>query len=277
MGFSRRTVVASLATAWLPLTVAAGGGALRIGGSGACHGGALLLADRVPKNAGVGAVAVAPSLGSLGGIRGLLGGALDIACTSRVLTHDEAARGLFMQPLAASPFVVIVHTSVRLTHITVADLVRLFADPMATFPDGTRARPVLRPADEVDTRILKSLSPDMALALARANQRQGMLVAATARDVAQFVETVPGAFGLSTLGLVQTERRNVTVLGLDGVSPTADGRANPRYPVRKTLYLVTRADASDTTKRFVAWAASKPAQDLLLRNGFLPAASGAPP
>jgi phosphate transport system substrate-binding protein len=248
-----------------------------MGGSGACHGGALLLAERFPQTAGGGGVEVAPSLGSRGGIRGLLGGALDIACTSRALTPDELARGLTARPLAASPIVVIVHTGVRLGRITVADLVRLYADPAATFPDGTRARPVLRPADEVDTRILKSLSPDMAQALARANQRQGMLMAATDRDVAQFVETVPGAFGLSTLGLVQTERRNVTVLGLDGVSPTADGRANPGYPVRKTLYLVTRADASKQAKRFVTWTVSKPAQDLLLRNGFLPVASGAPP
>ena len=251
--------------------------ALRVGGSGACHGGAMLLAERFLQTPGGTQVEVAPSLGSRGGIRGLLGGALDIACTSRALTPDELARGLTAQPLAASPFVVIVHPGVRLARITVADLVRLYADPTSTFPDSTRARPVLRPADEVDTRILNSLSPEMAPALTQANQRPGMLVAATDRDVAQFVETVPGAFGLSTLGLVQTERRNVTVLGLDGQNPALEGRANPRYPVRKTVYLVTRADASGAARRFVAWSGSRTAQDLLLRNGFVPVTPGAQP
>jgi phosphate transport system substrate-binding protein len=272
----RRTVVAGLAVACLPVRGQPAGN-LRVGGSGACHGGTVLLGERFAKSVGGNAVAVAPPLGSRGGIRGLLGGALDIACTSRVLTSDEQASGLTAYPIAASPFVVIVHPDTRLTTITVAELTRFFADPSATFSDGTRARPVLRPADEADTHILLSLSPAMAPALAQARLRPGMLMAATDREVANFVETVPGAIGLSTLGLVQTERRGVTVLGLAGHLPVVDGRANPRYPVRKTVYFVTRDAAPESVMRFVAYARSRPAQDLLLRNGFLPSAPGAQP
>lgn len=276
MSTPRRFVIACLASALLPVPVRAAS-VLRIGGSGACHGSALLMAERYAKVTGGSAVAVAPPLGSKGGLRGLLGGALDIACTSRPLTSDESVHGLTVQALATSPFVVIVHPGTRLDRITVTELARLFADPTATFPDGTRVRAVLRPVDEVDTQIQLSLSPAMAPALAQARQRPGMVVAATDGEVAQFVESVPGAIGLSTLGLVQTERRNVSVLGLDGHLPALDGRANPAYPVRKTLYLVTRGTAPEPVRRFVAYARSKPAQDLLLRSGFLPAAPGAQP
>ena len=220
-------------------------------------------------------VRVAPALGSSGGIRGLLGGALDLACISRPLAPDEQGHGLSILALAASPFVVVVHPATRLDRITVAELARLYADPLATFSDGTRARPVLRPADDSDTRILASLSPAMAQALAACALRPGVPVAATDHDAARLVESVPGAIGLSTLGLVLTERRPLKVLGLDGQPPVVNGRANPLYPVRKTLYLVSRHNAPDAVQRFVAYARSGPALELLLRHGYLPVAAGA--
>lgn len=271
----RRTVIACIASALLCVPVRAAG-LLRIGGSGACHGSSLLLAEPFRRHTGT-ELQVAPPLGSSGGIRGLLGGALDMACISRPLATAEQARGLSMVALAASPFVVIVHPDTRLDRITVPELARLYADPSATYADGTRARPVLRPVDDSDTHILAGLSPAMAQALAACALRPGMPVAATDHDAVRLVETVPGAIGLSTLGLVLTGRHAVKVLGLDGQPPLTNGRANPRYAVRKTMYLVTTREPSDAVRRFVAYAGSAPAQDLLQRNGYLPPMAGAAP
>lgn len=271
----RRTAIACLVSALLPVAARAGS-VLRIGGSGACQGSSQLLAAPFRRHTG-NELQVAPPLGSSGGLRGLLGGSLDVACISRPLTPAEEARGLSAVALATSPFVVIVHPDTRLDSITVAELARLYADPAATYADGVRARPVLRPADDSDTRILAGLSPAMAEALAACGLRPGVPVAATDHDVVRLVETVPGAIGLSTLGLVLTGHHPVKMLSLGEHPPLAQGRVNPRYAVQKQLYLVTTKHPTEPVRQFVGYARSAPARDLLQSNGYLPVSSGTKP
>lgn len=273
---TRRIFIVSLPALTVPL-YGQTQSVLRVGGSGMCNpllGGLSALYAGQP---GASPIAVAPPLGSTGSIRGVLGGQLELACISRPLTPIEKSGGLVTVPLARSPFVVISHPQVPLREMQGPELIRLLSDPGATFADGTRARPVLRPAQDTDTLMLARLYPGVAAALTSCATRPGIVIAATDQDAVRAVASTPGAFGVSTLGLLVPDQSQVKILDWDGHSPLRDGQANPDYPHQKEIRFAFTGNAPTSTLKFVAFARTTAARSLMARWGFLPVKSGGTP
>lgn len=266
---TRRTFIASLSALVVPLPSRAQA-AVRVGGSGVCHRLLVGLSTLYSAQSGAPQVAVAPPLGSTGGIRGVAGGQLDLACISRPLSGPETVQALRTVPLVRSPFVVITHPHAPLHDLRGPELVRLLSDPAATFADGTRVRPILRPRDDTDTRLMLRLHPDMAQALELCAARPGVVIAATDQDAVRAVASTPGALGVSTLGLLLSEKSLVKVLDWDGHVPLRDGHANPDYPHQKEIRFAYPAAAPEATLKFIAFVRTAPAQLLMRQWGYLP-------
>jgi phosphate transport system substrate-binding protein len=248
----------------------AAGQAVRIAGTGAAVGAMeLLIAEyrRAHPGASFGPV---EAIGSGGAIRAARAGALDIALVARPLSDADAAAGVRALEYARTPFVLAVASRAPVTALTRADLARIYAGDLDTWPEGTRVRPVLRPADDIDTRHLKDFGPEVGRAVEQALKRAGMLVASTDREAADILERTPGAIGPSTLGLIQSERRGLRALAMDGVAPTLQALESGAYPHHKRLYLVIgKKGLTPEAARFVEFVTSPAGKALLRNNGHL--------
>lgn len=253
------------------LSVAQGSSALRVGGTGSGVGGLRLLAEAFARQAGAPAVEVMPAFGSAGGIAALIEGRLDMAVANRVPNAAESARAPFkVQEYARTPFVMAVHRSLGLQALTGAQFAALYAEGAATYPNGQRARPVLRLADEIDSKLVSALVPAAGPPHEAAQARKGMLRAATDAEAAELLEKVPGAFAASTLAQIESEKRPFVALTIDGRTPSTAALAAGQYPHFKPLYLITLPKADARVARFVDFLLSDAGQSILAAHGHLP-------
>ena len=244
---------------------------VRVNGTGGGTGGMHLLARAFMQAHPDIKVEVRASVGSSGSIGALINRQIELAVSNRKPRGGELAR----QPLvsveyARTPFVVAVSKNLGITELTSAQLAGLYAPGPARFPDGTRARPVLRRSDAGDTELLKSFSPEVAKAVDGASQRRGMLNANTDSEAADMIERTTGAFSVSTLALIESENRPLVALAIDGKAPTVANLANGTYPYQKSLYLVISADAGGNTQLFTAFVQSAAGRALLRAHGHAP-------
>jgi phosphate transport system substrate-binding protein len=214
---------------------------------------------------------VQPALGSSGGIGALIAGRIDLAVSNRKPKDAELAQAPPQSvEYARTPFVVAVHKDLGITTLSSAQLASLYDECAATFPNGKRARPVLRLSDAGDTELLKSFSPEVATAVDAASKRRGMLNADTDSEAAELAEHTAGAFAVSTLALIESEQRPLAALTIDAKVPSVAHLIDGSYPYYKTLYLIASPNAGPNARLFAAFVQSSEGRALLRSHGHLP-------
>ncbi len=264
-------------TIWLALLVASAaasaprpdGSVLRMGGNGSALGTLRALAEAEVGDDPALAAVIVPSLGTGGGIRALLGGALDLAASTRPLRGDETERRLEARFLGETPFVFAVSARSPVTGVSSERIARIYSGEEAVWPDGTPIRLILRPPSDSDTRALEAISPALRDAVGAAQRRKGLLTATTDQDAADLLERLPGAFGTSTLALIRTEGRDLRPLAVDGAAPEAAPHA-AAYPWRRPLHLVYRSPPPPRVQRFLDFVDSPRGREILLESGYVP-------
>jgi phosphate transport system substrate-binding protein len=241
--------------------------AIRIGGSGSTLGTMQLLADAFAKQDPEFRAAIVPNLGSSGGIRALAAGAIGLAATSRPLRDAERKLGLAEIEYGRTPFVFAVTTRSMVTAITLRQLADIYGGKTASWPDGTPIRIVLRPASDIDTDMVKGVSPELRQALSVAEQRPGVAFSVTDQDAANDIEKIPGAIGPSSLALILSEKRSLRALKLEGVEPTAGNIASGVYRYHKRMFLVIGAKRPPAVQRFIAFIRSPAGRRILTQTG----------
>jgi phosphate transport system substrate-binding protein len=240
---------------------------LKIGGTGAALRAMETVGAAFERSGGSRVVAL-PSLGSRGGKQAVLAGAIDVAVSADPVSATEESQGLVGRMLGRTPFVFVVSAQSPVAGLTSQEAADLYRGKTPTWPDGSRVRPILRPASDSDTTFLRKMSPSMDEAVTEAHARPGMRVAPTDQAIADDVENIPGALGTSTLALVLSERRKLRPLALDGVMPTTDAVARSTYPHSKTIYLITRQPAP-AVQRFLDFIRSARGREVLSSLGFV--------
>jgi phosphate transport system substrate-binding protein len=255
----------------LALLVGSCGGAaaeeFKIGGSGAALGTLHLIAEEfTARNPDI-RITTVPSLGSGGSIKAVVAGAIGLAATSRPMNESERGLGAVEIEYARTPFVFAVSTKSLVTAITSRELADIYAGRRVTWADGSPVRIVLRPASDIDTEMVKNLSPEIQRGLAAAEARPGLQFSVNDQDAANDLERIPGAIGPSSLALIVSEKRALRALKLDGKEPTPINAASGAYPYYKRLFLVTGAKRSAAVERFVAFVRSPAGRKILAGNG----------
>lgn len=241
--------------------------AIRISGTGGAIGSMRILGEAFRKVRPDIRVVVTPSIGSGGAIRAVCNGDLEVGLSSRRPSAGECDRGCVARVYAKTPFVFGVNGSVRTTSLTLSDTVDIYSGKKDRWENGTRIRLILRPPGESDLDRLKNMSPEMAAAVEWALRRDGMIVAMTDQDTADAIEKTPGAFGAVTLAVVVSEKRNIRVLKLNDVVPTARALADGSYPYAMTFYMITKRDALPAVRQFVDFVRSPAGTAILSENG----------
>ena len=240
---------------------------IKIGGTGNALGTMRLLGEAFSKQHPDMKVAVLSSLGSSGAIKAVPKGAIDIGLTSRALSDEERATGSVATEYARCPTVLAVSTISTVTAITREQIADIYTGKLATWPDGTPIRPVLRQPGDDNTKQLKSLSSAIAEAVEVAERREGLAFAVIDQEAADKIESIPGAMGVTSLALIQSEGRPLRALTLDGVEPTIENGASGDYPLVKRFFLITKPQASATVVQFMAFVGSPAGREILTKTG----------
>lgn len=248
---------------------------VKIGGTGTLLGAMHVLGAAYEKTNRDANVIIVANLGSSGGIRAMLEGAIDIAVNARPLKAAETERGGQAHLLGRTPFVFAVGEDISETAITESELVEIFRGSRTRWTDGTPIRLSLRPADDSDNDAIDALSAAMKQARRAAHQRPGMFFAGSDQENADYLERIPGALGGIGLSVILSERRHLRPLRLDGAEPTPAALAAGKYRLSKPLYAVVKQGASPAARRFLAFVASARGTEVLRSAGIVPVADGA--
>ena len=240
---------------------------IKIGGTGAALGTMQLLAQAYTKSHADARITVLPSMGSGGGIKAVLAGAIQIGVSSRPLSQAESKAGAVALEYGRTPFVFATAAASKVTGITTQNLVDFYAGKVDEWPDGSKLRLVLRPIGDSDSETIKSMSPAMRDAKSAAEQRKGMVFTVTDQETADGIEKVSGALGPSTLALILSEKRALKALALDGVLPSAQTLAEGSYRLYKQLLVVTGPKTPPEAQAFVAFVRSAAGREILQQTG----------
>lgn len=246
---------------------------IRIGGAGSGLGAMKILAESFEKSHPGTTIKILPSLGSSGGIKALLHGALDLAISGRVLKAEEMKEGAFAAEYARTPFVFVVNRNVKKVDVTTRELEMIYKRQLLKWPDGSRLRLVLRPTGDTDTMIVKSISREMEQAVNVSNSQSEMILAVTDQEALDAVAKIPGALGGTTLTQIETEKHPVHVLSFNGIKPTLGAMAQGSYPLAKPLFIVSTDKTSSMVKQFIQFAHSAKGRAILTASGAVPTAN----
>ena len=213
------------------------------------------------------AITTEPSLGSGGGIRAVLAGAIGLAVTSRPISESERQLGAVEIEYARTPFVFAVSNKSRVSAITAQQLADIYSGKMTNWADGSPVRIVLRPISDIDTDMIKQISPDVQRGVVAAQSRRGVRLSVNDQDAADDIEAIPGAVGPTTLALIVSEKRALRALKFNGQEPTAKNAASGTYPYFKRLFLVTGAKRPVAVERFIAFVQSPAGRNIIVSNG----------
>lgn len=239
---------------------------IRVSGTGGAIGTMRILGEAFQKSNPDIRVDVMPTIGSSGGIKAVMAGRLDIGLSGRPVSAGERAKGVLGTKYARTPFVFGVNGTLKMIGLTLPGVAAIYAGKR-DWENGQRIRLVLRPAEDSDIPVLKGMSPAMSAAVDIALRRQGMIVAMTDHDAADAIESVPGAFGGTTLSFVLSEKRDFRILSLDGVTPSVRTMSDRSYPYGKTFFLVTKTNPSASVRRFIDFVRSPAAVGILAKYG----------
>ncbi|MDD2733305.1 MAG: substrate-binding domain-containing protein [Desulfuromonadaceae bacterium] len=242
---------------------------IKIGGTGSALGTMKQLASAYEKSHPGVSIRILPSLGSTAGIKAVSGGGLDLGLASRPLTESERQLGVVAVEFARSPFVFITNRKVNKKNVSLRELESFYSNPEAKWPDGSRIRLVMRPEKDIDTKLLRNLSPGMESAVKAAQVRSGMIRAITDQESTDALVRTPGALGCATLGEIISENRPVNILSFNGVKPGIKTAADGSYPLVKSIYLLTTAKTPAAARQFAEFVRSPAAGTILTKNGNL--------
>jgi phosphate transport system substrate-binding protein len=273
LSVGRRTVLVGLLTGGVAAShpLRAEGHRVTVGGSGSMVGGMRFVAEAFGAVQGaLPAVMVLPALGSRGGLRALAERKIEVAL-SNFEPKPEHVNQLPVRwvEYARSPFVLAVRSGSNPGPLTSAQVAALFR-PGTQLRDGLRARPVLRPGDDVDNELIASMSPLIGEALRSAGSQRGMLTAGTDSDAADLIERTPGAFGAVTLAQIVSEKRPLEPLVIDGRQPSLAALRSGAYPYHKRFVAVTLEGAPAGALRLLEFLRSREGQQALTASGQLP-------
>ncbi len=206
--------------------------------------------------------------GSSRGIADTRRGLADIGMVSRDLKPGE--RDLIAYPLARDGIAVIVHADNPVTALSHDQIVAVYRGEIDNWRQvGGPDRPI--------TVVNKAHGRStLELFVAYFGLDEGAIAAdVVIGDNEQGIKTVagnPGAIGYVSIGTAEFDIAHgvsIKMLPLEGIAADSAAVAGGRYPLSRTLNLVTRREPGALAREFIAFSRSKAVQDLVHQQSFV--------
>ena len=244
---------------------------LRVGGTGSSASLVERLFDEFRKQMpDAELVQPSPPLGSGGALKALAGGRIDLAFAGRALKPEEAAQVGRHFRLASTPFVLASSGGQKKNGFSLDELASVYSGTQSGWDNGTPIRLVLRASFESDTVLLRAMSPAMARAVDDAARRPGMAMGQDDLETLKLLTRVQGSLGPTTQGLLSVTGSRLTVLPLNGVTPSLATLRSGSYAWSKDMIVTLPRQPTPLAERFVGFLRSDKARALLLRYDYLP-------
>lgn len=240
---------------------------IKIGGAGSALGSMKMLGAAFEKKHPGVKVVVLPSLGSIGGIKAVSKGAIDIGITGRPLNDEERKLGLSVIEYSKTPLVFVTKKNINVSDLSTHELIKIFKGDTETWPGGERIRLILRQPAESNAIFVKGISPEMSKAMDIAMSRPWRVVALTDQETADIIEKTPGAFGFCTLTQLISEKRDLKILSYNGQPPMIKNIVNEAYPLFKPHSMIIKKETPVTVKRFIDFSRSPEGERILQKSG----------
>lgn len=208
-------------------------------------------------------------IGSAGTIKAVLAGALDVGVISKPLKPEEVSAGGMVKAYGKTPLAIVTHGDVPLRNISTKELEDIYSGRTKMWANGEKIRIILRPDSDIDTKILKRLSPGMAQAVDNARKRGGMLTATTDPDSDEAVSGTMGGLGTAGLTSIRIGKSPLNVVALNGVTPSPKALAGGAYPLAKDINFLTAGAPSAATAKFLKFVYSRKGRAIAEKAGVL--------
>ncbi len=212
---------------------------------------------------------VQTSIGSGGGIRALLDGAVDVALISRPLTASEAAHGLVATPYARAPVIVAVHANVPDPGLTRQELLDIFRGDKTAWSDGTRIVVLQREQGDSSHQAVATVLPEFDTINAEAYRAGRWRVLYHDASMQEALGSTPGAIGLHGSGGIEREEP-YRAMAIDGVMPTLETVVSGEYPFFKDFAFVTIGPPTGEARAFIDFVHSDEGRAIITAAGCVP-------
>jgi phosphate transport system substrate-binding protein len=201
--------------------------------------------------------------GSVVGINAVQDGQVDIGMSSRrLLPHEE--RGIRHYQIANDVLAVIVHPSNPATSLSLEQLRAIYTGAIRNWRElGGPDLPIVPVIREVSSGTRGAFDE---IALAGAEPLASADVQITAGEVEARVATSPGAVGYVGFGNVQ---RNIKVLAIEGVAPSATSARDGSYPLVRPLLLLRGPLSRPEAQDFIDYVLSDEGQQIVTSGGWV--------
>ena len=209
---------------------------------------------------------IEPPMGTKAGLRALAAGKLDIAIAARPNNPDEAgeAKAWLQTPLVLA---MSGDKSMSLTRTQIADI---YAGKKTAWDNKKPIRLVLRGDQETETKVLRSMSPAIDLAVTEVLKRRDLPIAENDIEALDALARISGSLGTTNLGLIKVRKAPVAAVTIDGLVPSVSAMEAGLYPWKRQFYLVTGAKPRPATLKFLAWLHSPEALAIARSLDYLP-------
>lgn len=201
---------------------------------------------------------VLPGSGTGEGVKGVIQKILDIAGMARPPKKEEAAQDVEFVPLGQGASAIITHPAVKVTNLSTAQVIALFAGEISSWSDvGGADLPIIlyiRDEEDSNTKILRqSLFNDKPFSQAAEvlTSEANMLVA---------VEGTPGGIGIATWPTTLAKKTKVEAVTIDGVAPN-----DSAYPMLSLLGIGYLKERAEDVNPLLDWLSSQNGQAALRR------------
>jgi len=245
--------------------------AVVVAGSGTCIPVVRLLAREFQRSRPGVRVTVPPSIGSAGGVKAVVDGAVEIGMVSRPLKGDESARGLVYRPFARTAVVFAVSSSVSDTDLSYEDIVAIYRGVRTRWKNGRKIVVLTREPGDSAIAVLREKIPGFREAYEESHEKKFWAILYTDQEMNQTLARARDVLGVTDRGAVILEALPVRMLSLNGVAPHDDNVRSGRYPLFKTLAFVhRRGGLSPAARSFLEFVHSAKGRTLLKKYGYLP-------
>lgn len=208
--------------------------------------------------------------GSGVGAASIVDGTSDIGIMSRAMKDKEVKTALDNgvdikeNVVAKDGLAVIVHPSNTVEDLTIEQIKEIYTTNSSDWKKfGSNSGKIMVISRDSASGTFEAFNE---LALSKVKVRPDSLLQASNRAVASVVASTPGAIGYAGLGYLN---ETVKAIKVNGIAVNEANVINGTYPLARPLFMYTKQDASDATKKFINFVLSKEGQEIVKQNGFV--------
>jgi phosphate transport system substrate-binding protein len=212
-------------------------------------------------------IVIPDSVGSGGGISGVVNGSIDLGITSRPLTEAEKASGLKEIPYARSGLIVAVGSDVPDDNVSYEDLVQIYQGNKNTWSNGAPIIVFVMYEKDSTNEVLIREVPAFKEVLLDSLRNNRWQVFYNQQAQEQALARKKHSIGFINMPAAV---EGIKVLNVNGIKPSRENLLNGSYKLYKTLNYVYREPIDLNMRAFIDFTFSQRGREVLLGYECIP-------